>query len=149
MAEINPIQSVFYSIDQAIKEYRKYAQNEISRTVPNITLDQALILLVIDNNAEEYSQTELALILFKDFASLTRMIELLVKNGFIHRTASAVDRRKTCLKLTAKGNATIQELTPIIFQNRINALEGITDVEMSNLKLTLNKITDNCKNNSK
>jgi DNA-binding MarR family transcriptional regulator len=149
MKEIHPQQTIFYAIEQSIKEYRKYAQNQISKTVSNITLDQALVLLVIDNKNIEHSQTELSQILFKDFASMTRMIELMVKNGFIQRLENKIDRRKTSLKLTSKGNVTIKKLTPIIFQNRTIALEGISEIELNNLKLTLNKITNNCKNNSK
>jgi DNA-binding MarR family transcriptional regulator len=146
MKDINPQQSVFYSIEQAIKEYRKYAQGQISKAVPKITLDQVLVLILINN--DKYSQTELSQLLFKDFASLTRMIELLVKNGFLTRSVSKNDRRRNSLKLTPKGKESLEILRPIIFQNRINALNTITDQEIENLKLVLNKITNNCKNNS-
>lgn len=148
MDDINPLQSIFYNIEQAIREYRKYAQSRISSLVPDITLDQTLVLNLISNDVE-FSQTEIAELLFKDYASLTRIIELLVKNGFISRSVNKTDRRKTYLKLTSKGSKTIERLKPIIIQNRINALDGITHFEMDNLKLALHKITDNCKNNTK
>lgn len=148
MKGIDPQQTVFHTIDKTIKEYRKYAQIQISLIVPDITLDQVLALILI-NNDNEYSQKELAQILFKDYASLTRIIELLVKNGFLSRSVNKNDRRKALLKLTSKGNTTIQKLTPVIYKNRIYALKTVTDEEINNLKLTLNKITNNCKNNSK
>jgi hypothetical protein len=37
MKEIHPQQTIFYAIEQAIKEYRNYAQNQISKTVSNYT----------------------------------------------------------------------------------------------------------------
>lgn len=143
MEGIDPLKSIFYSVEQAIKEYRKYAQRQISMVVPDITLDQTLVLILIDNE-EEYSQKEIAELLFKDFASLTRIIEILVKNGFVSRSPNKKDRRKTHLKLSAKGKKTIAILMPIILQNRMNALEGTTDLEINTLKLALNKITNNC-----
>ena len=108
-----------------------------------------MLALILINNDNEYSQKELAQILFKDYASLTRIIELLVKNGSLSRSVNKNDRRKALLKLTSKGNTTIQKLTPVIYKNRIYALKTVTDEEINNLKLTLNKITNNCKNNSK
>ena len=143
MFEIDPRRSVFYSIDQAIKEYRKYAQNQISAVIPNITLDQILTLIIISKETE-VSQKELAQTLFKDYASITRIIELLVKKGFLSRSINQIDRRKFILKLTLKGNNALTKLTPIIFENRRNALESLTDKEMKNLKIALNKITNNC-----
>lgn len=140
----DPRQSIFYSIEQAIKEYRKYAQHQISIIVPDITLDQTLVLILIYHD-KDFSQKEIAEFLFKDYASLTRIIEILVKNSFLNRSENSADRRKKSLKLTAKGKKTIDRLTPVIFQNRINALDGITTIEMAKLKSTLNKITTNCK----
>lgn len=144
----DPTQTVFYYLDRAIKEYRKYAQMQIKKIEKDITLDQTLALILISNE-KKYSQTELSKILFKDFASLTRMVELLVKKGFITRSINNNDRRRANLELTTKGRLTIKNLTPIIIQNRINALEGIIDLEQNNLKITLNKITNNCKKYSK
>lgn len=144
MFEVDPRKSIFYYIDEAIKEYRKYAQKKISVIDPNITLDQLLTLNLIKEDPES-SQKELAQILFKDYASLTRIIELLVKKGYLSRSINETDRRKFILKLTEKGYAIVDKLTPIIIENRKIALENISDTDLKNLKATLKKITENCK----
>ena len=122
--EIDPRGSVFYSIDQAIKEYRKYAQNQMSAVISNITLDQILTLIIISKDTG-VSQKELAQTLFKDYASITRIIELLVKKGFLSRSINRTDRRKFLLKLTIKGNNAIVKLAPIILENRRYAIESV------------------------
>lgn len=148
MKQLNSKQTVFYDIEKAIKEYRKFAQNQIAKIDADITLDQALLLALI-HDGKGQSQTEQSQLLFKDFASITRMVELLVKNSFLERSVNEKDRRKYNLELTAKGKTTIRKLTPIIFQNRRTALKGIQKTEQDNLKSTLNKIIFNCQNHSK
>jgi len=78
---VPPTHTIFYSIEKAIKSYRKLAQKRISEVVPDITLDQALLLLLIEDQPK-LSQVKLAGLLFKDYASMTRMIVLLIQNGF-------------------------------------------------------------------
>ncbi|TRX16230.1 hypothetical protein FNW25_16885, partial [Flavobacterium franklandianum] len=73
----NPTGTVLYLIEQAIKEYRKVSQRNISKIVKDITIDQCLVLIILNNDAE-ISQNELANLIFKDNASITRMIELMV-----------------------------------------------------------------------
>lgn len=58
-------------------------------------------MIQIERNSE-ISQVELAELLFKDVASITRMIELLVKEDFIESEENKDDRSKKDLK-TQKG----------------------------------------------
>jgi DNA-binding MarR family transcriptional regulator len=98
----NPTGTVLYLIEQAIKEYRKISQKNISNIVKDITIDQCLILMVLTRNAN-ISQNEMAQLVFKDNASITRMIELMVKKEYLARTVHHEDRRKYTLEITEKG----------------------------------------------
>lgn len=142
MIEI-PSQTVFYAIEKAIKEYRRFAQGNISKVVEDITLDQALLLLFLNNNPE-LSQKEIANLVFKDRASITRMLELMRKNGYLSREINQEDRRKYTLKITEKGQRILQEILPIISFNRVSALRGISNEEIFQLFTILNQITTNC-----
>lgn len=140
----NPTGTVLYSIEQAIKEYRKIAQKNISKIVKDITIDQCLILIILDKDAT-ISQNELAHLIFKDKASITRMIELMVKKEYLIRTIHTEDRRKFNLEITQKGATTLDLISPIITLNRETALNGFSLDEIALLDKMLHKIITNCK----
>ncbi|MFH6968776.1 MarR family winged helix-turn-helix transcriptional regulator [Flavobacterium sp. FlaQc-28] len=140
----NPTGTALYSIEKAIKEYRKLAQKNITKVVKDITVDQCLVLIILQQN-ESISQNELANLVFKDSASITRMIELMVKNDYLTRTIHAEDRRKFNLVITEKGLKTIELIEPVIQFNRETALHGLSIKEITLLDQTLHKIISNCK----
>lgn len=140
----NPTGTVLYSIEQAIKEYRKVAQRNIAKIVKDITVDQCLVLIILNKDAK-ISQNELANLVFKDNASITRMIELMVKKEYLSRTIHKEDRRKFSLEITEKGKNTLELVNPIVQINRETALNGLSLEEINLLNKTLNKIITNCK----
>lgn len=141
----NPTRTALYSIEKAIKEYRKLAQKNISKVVKDITVDQGLVLIILNDN-QNIAQNELANLVFKDNASITRMIELMVKKEYIIRTIHPEDRRKFNLEITEKGLKTLELIQPVIKNNRQTALEGLSLEEIALLDKTLNKIITNCSN---
>jgi DNA-binding MarR family transcriptional regulator len=140
----NPTGTVLYRIEQAIKEYRKVSQKNISKVVKDITVDQCLVLIILGKD-EKISQNELANLIFKDNASITRMIELMVKKDYLYRSINTEDRRKFNLEITDKGKKTLKLIEPIAQINRETALNGLSLEEINLLDKTLNKIIINCK----
>ena len=138
-----PSQTIFYTIEKTIKEYRRFAQRNLNKTIENITVDQAL-LLIFKNNHPELSQNELGELMFKDNASVTRMIELMAKKDYLERSINKQDRRKYNLNITDNGKEILTDLNTIILSNRKSALRGISNSEITQLKDTLNKIINNC-----
>ncbi len=141
----NPTGTVLYLIEQAIKEYRKLSQNKVNQIIQDITIDQCLVLIILNNNSTS-SQKEIAELIFKDHASITRMIELMVKKEYLKRGINRSDRRKYTLNLTDKGKNAIKLLTPIINENRQNAMKDLSTIEIDQLETILKKIISNCKN---
>jgi len=138
----NPFATIFYSIEEAIKAYRKLSLQEIKTVIPDITVDQALILQMI--NEKQRTQTEIADFIFKDYASMTRIIALMIKKDYLIKTINEKDRRVSILKITPKGKLALKLLIPIINKNRKTALKGLTLEDINTLKTTLNKINQNC-----
>ncbi len=138
-----PTTTVLYSIEEAIKAYRKLCQKNISQIIPDITVDQGLILIMLNNN--EKTQSEIADLVFKDYASMTRIIKLMINKNYLIKTTSNEDKRKAELQITNKGKKVLKQLDPIIKENRNTALNNISDREMEQLYKTLRKITNNCK----
>lgn len=142
MENLNNI--IFYNIEQAIKTYRMYAQKQIKSHNLKITIDQWLVLKSLKENPKA-TQQELAETVFKDTASITRIIDLLVKSEFVEREINLNDRRKFDLKITPNGEKILSKTHSIVLENRKKALNGISKNDIKILNETLQKITKNCK----
>ncbi|MEM8901144.1 MAG: MarR family transcriptional regulator, partial [Bacteroidota bacterium] len=138
----NPSKTIFYQIEKAIKQYRTMAQANLNKLGYKITINQILLMIQIDRKPE-ISLVELAELLFKDVASITRMTELLVKEGFVERKENKYDRRKKDLKITKKGKKILELAIPVILENRKTAQQNITEEERGTLYHILNKIIIN------
>lgn len=139
----SPSETIFHAIESTIKEYRKYAQRNISEKIKNITIDQGLVLIFL-NEHPEFTQKEIAELVFKDNASMTRMVNIMVKKKYLKRSIHNDDRRRFKIEITAIGKKVLDGLPPIIQSNRATALSGISENELKQLEKTLNKIKENC-----
>lgn len=135
---------IFYTIDQSIRTYRNYAQKRLKEFGFKITIDQWLIIKAIMENPG-IKQQELAEKVFKDSASITRIIELLVKSKYLERKINSEDRRKFNLKITKEGKKILEDVQLLVLENRRNALDGISEKELKTVHSVLSKITENCK----
>jgi|SRR6218665_382279 len=134
---------IFYNMDKAIKSYRMYAQKRLREHGFKITIDQWLIIKSILENPT-ITQQEIAKKVFKDNASVTRIIELLVKSEYLKRKVNTEDRRKSILLVTEEGKSIIEKVQNLVLENRKNALQNITSEELELMNVSLNKIIDNC-----
>ena len=133
---------IFYSIDKAIKSYRQYAQKKIKEAGFSVTIDQWLILKNLQENPQT-NQQELGRKVFKDNASVTRILEILVKSKLVKRETSEEDRRRNYLSVTEEGLELLQQVQPIILKNRATAVKGINLQELEYLRKNLQKIIEN------
>lgn len=141
MEKLNSI--IFYNIDKAIRAYRNYAQRQLKANGFTITIDQWLIIKAVLENPG-ITQNEIGDLVFKDNASVTRIIDLMVKSEYITRHIHPQDRRKTNLEVTDSGKKVIKEVQDIVEKNRKTALKGITQDELEVMYSSLLKISENC-----
>lgn len=134
---------VFYTLDKSIKSYRQFAQRNMLGNGFELTIDQWLVLKAIMDNPH-WNQQEIAEAAFKDFASVTRIIELLVKKGFLTREMHPTDRRRFLLTPTPKAEEHLKAMRPVTEQNRKSALQGISKEQLAQLHQYLNVIIENC-----
>lgn len=142
MEKLNEI--VFYNIDKSIRSYRVFAQKNLRNNGFKITVDQWLVIKCILENPD-ISQQEMGEIVFKDNASITRMIELLVKAKYLVRKPYNKDRRRVKLVVTDEGIRVIREIQEMAIVNRQKALRGISIQEMELVNDVMGRIIDNCK----
>lgn len=146
MEKLNSI--IFYNIDKAIRAYRNYAQRQLKASGFTITIDQWLIIKAILENPG-ITQNEIGDLVFKDNASVTRIIDLMVKSEYITRHVHPDDRRKTNLEVTDSGKKVIKEVQNIVENNRKIALKGVSKDELEMMYSALLKISENCLNPKK
>ncbi|MBF9140665.1 MarR family winged helix-turn-helix transcriptional regulator [Hymenobacter properus] len=134
---------IFYSLDKAIRSYRRMAQANIDRAGLDITVDQWLVLRVLLEH-NDLTQQDIAERVFKDQASVARMLALLVKRGLLSAIPLPHDGRRTQLRVSAQGHQMLEAVQPIVLDNRAVALAGIGEDELAVLRQLLERIALNC-----
>jgi len=141
MEQIN--QSFFYTIEKAIKVYRQYFQTQLKNAGYAITLDQWLVLnMIIDFPG--ITQTEIAERVFKDKASITRIIDLLDTNKYVTRKPHPTHGKMIQIDITKKGIDTIEKLKKDVPKFRDYALRNISDDSKEEIQSVFKSIINNC-----
>ena len=107
-----------------------------------ITVEQWTLLLIIFMNPEN-TQTEIAEKALKDKTNVTRILDLLQKNGYIKRLPDPSDRRKYRIRITDNGEKTVKALFPLAEKTDKAALAEIKNT--GSLKKSLSAILENLK----
>lgn len=84
--------------------------------------------------SEGMHQSALAERAAKDRHNITRILNLLEKNGFIRRTPNEEDKRRLNVYLTKEGKALKEKLIPIVIDYLQKCFEGLTKEEVQNLR---------------
>nr|WP_294328772.1 MarR family transcriptional regulator [uncultured Chryseobacterium sp.] len=95
------------------------------------------------------TQNEIGDLVFKDNASVTRIIDLMVKSEYVTRQVHPDDRRKTNLEVTDSGKKVIKEVQDSVEHNREVALKGVSTDGLEVMYSALLKISENSLNPKK
>ena len=131
-----------FLLDRTARRVKQYAQSKFKIGDFDVTVDQWLILKNLEEN-EMLSQTELANLVFKDHPTLTRIIDILCKKGYIERVPHPNDRRSFQLLLTLEGDQKVKELKPKVAAIREKAWENLGQRDFQEFKRILNTIYNN------
>ncbi|GMQ29226.1 MarR family transcriptional regulator [Algoriphagus confluentis] len=131
-----------FLLDRTARRVKQYAQQQFKQGEFDVTVDQWLVLKNLSENGT-MSQTELANLVFKDHPTLTRIIDLLCKKGYVERVTHPQDRRSFQLHLTFSGISKVNELKPQILEIREKAWENLNEKDFEEFKRILNTIYEN------
>lgn len=134
---------IFYTIDKAIKTYRQFAQKRLLEAGLEITIDQWLVMQALTEKPD-ISQHEIAEKVFKDAASVTRIIDLLIKKNYLRRESHGSDKRRYHLEITPEGKTLMKNIAKVVMQNRAIALHDVSQEELGKVRDTLTAIINNC-----
>lgn len=132
----------FLKIDATNKKIRNALQKRFDTEGVDLTVDQWLVLNHAFQN-EGISQIELCDLVYKDAATLTRIIDLLVKKGFMLRQMGIDDRRRFNIFLTDTGRNTYHRAFPIMLDIRRQGWASLSDEEYETFTRILDVIFNN------
>lgn len=131
----------FFWLDRATKAYKQYAHQVFKSIEVDLTDDQWMALKRISEESN-INQKELSQGIHKDPASITRILDNLVKKELIVRNMGN-DRRTFNLSVTSKGRDIIKKVLPEAVKARVKGLEGISSKDAAHLINMLQKIHQN------
>lgn len=131
-----------FLLDRTARRVKQYAQRKFKQQEFDVTVDQWLVLKNL-SESETLSQSELALLVFKDHPTLTRIIDILCKKGFVTRLPHPQDRRSFQLILTEAGKGKVEEMKPRVNEIRQKAWSNLNEGDFNEFKRILNTIYTN------
>ena len=132
---------LYYLLEKTNKVVRRYSQVRFSEAGIDITIDQWLVLKKI-SDSERITQIELANAVFKDRASITRILDLLLEKKLV-RKESGYDKRAYELTLTVAGEKFMDQALTVVKNVRKKGIETISEKEQEQLRQSLLKIINN------
>lgn len=129
-------------MERTIRTLKKQQLKKLKQHNIDLTIEQWVLLLGV-KNYEGATQKVISDNTLKDTANVKRIIDQLIRKGFVLRQEHAEDLRKTRLTLTEEGKQIIQKALPIMDSLRKKGLADVTDKEFDYLISTLKKIYHN------
>ena len=122
--------------------YRRYCNEILKEKSVGLTYDQWNVLVAI-SKLETGTQKELSQRTLKDPASITRILDILEKNGTALREAVSNDRRSYNISLTEAGKSIIRKVNPLLEEINTSALKRISKSNQKVLSECFYKIQNN------
>lgn len=132
----------YFKIDVTIKKIRNVLQKKFTDANLDLTIDQWVLVDNISRNPG-ISQIYLASVTHKDPPTVTRIIDLLEKKGFVARTMSSLDRRKFNLNLTAQGEELYTKAAAIVYDLRQLGWNKLNDEDYEHFIKIMDTIYNN------
>jgi DNA-binding MarR family transcriptional regulator len=121
--------------------FRQLAKHMKEKNLP-ITPDQFRVLTHLWRN-DGCSQQELAIGTLRDRANVTRIIDILEREGIVERTDHETDRRIFKIQLTEKGKALEKDAMACGQAAIDDALKGVSKSDLESCMKVLNKTIEN------
>ena len=87
------------------------------------------------------SQTDLARRLRVEAATVTRMVDVLSKEGLVERTPDPNDRRVNLLSISPKGEATVEQIFRVYDRKRSHLLQDLSGDDLERMEALVDLMT--------
>lgn len=125
-------------IDRTYKVVRQDLINRFKKARINLTPEQWVLLNQLEKSA--MSQVDLAAESFKDKHTVSRILDLLQKKGFLSRTQDPDDGRRYLITLTDLGISELNKAKKHVYASRELGWKNISEKEYQQLIVILDKV---------
>ncbi len=129
-------------IGQVMSHVRSQVSCACEEAGYKLTPEEAGTLMII-YDLDGLSQSYLAKILGKDRASITRLMNALVKSGLVGRVQDRDDRRVIRAHITAEGKQAFVDIFPALMALSDQALNGVSEQEFRVTQKVMSRIISN------
>lgn len=101
---------LFLTVNQIYRDYEEFIKNAVMPTIKtdyDIKIRELLVLICIDSAGLPVTSADIANLMRKDPATITRSTLTLIGKGFIESSRSRTDSRGKVLQMTASGQEVI------------------------------------------
>ncbi|MFT5999347.1 MAG: DNA-binding MarR family transcriptional regulator [Neolewinella sp.] len=133
---------LFYQIEQAMRQSIRYTHRIFSEAGIDLTKDQWLVLKKV-HDEDGVAPLEIANVLGKEAASMTRILDILERKQLLKREQNPADRRSSLVFCTNEGKEIYARVLPLVKDIRNQAVRGMTAEELNELRISLQKIFHN------
>lgn len=142
MNNTKPDDSLGFLISKAHQFMKNHFTRLLKANQLDVTVEQwALVNIVC--NAPGVSQSEISAITRTDKTSITRMLDLLEKKGYIVRKNDRHDRRMYRIHATTKGVKMVAAVAPLAEEVNRLSQSGLSHKEVRLLKTMLKRVRSN------
>ena len=129
-------------LERTIRTIKNQQLQKLKENNIDLTIEQWIVLLGVSNH-EGSTQKEIAEQTIKDTANVKRIVDQIVKKGYVKKETDSTDLIKTQLTLTTEGHQIISKALPLMDDIRQKGLIDVSEKEFDYLLSTLKKIYHN------
>ena len=131
-----------FHLEKAYKQFKKVKAGFFKKVGIDMTSDQWILLKSISEE-EGINQKALAKKCYKEPASVTRILDILERKGWVERRSVLGDRRSYELHATESGKALVEKVLPMAVELRTQGVAGLTEEEVEQFIRALKLIYTN------
>jgi len=131
-----------FILDRTARRVKQFAQASFSVHGIDLTVDQWSVIKTLYEH-QDLTHKDLSEKCGKDQPTMTRIVDLLLRKGYVQRIVHPNDRRSLHIQLTEAGQKQAKSLAPLVKDFRMKAWENLTEEDFENFTRILNTIYNN------
>jgi len=139
-----PAQICFLQTMRVASDVESWLNSLLTRY--NISQRRFFILILLSRRSEGWTPSELAKGTGVTNATMTGVLDTLVKDGLVERKTAPDDRRVKMVSLTSKGEDTIYRILPDYYERVARMMQDFSSEERRLLRNILDKLSDGLAN---